>query len=380
MPDTTDDVRAAFEAAKTPDPSGAPSNIDPGSSNDDFAPQRSETLPPVMPDNKDGPPAPKEPPKVAEAPKPPAPVVPQQRGPDGKFLPQQPQQLGAPSDQPPEDGSVRFDPAKPPQGWTQAMKDKWSTIPEDVRNEITRREEATANGVQRLMERYEPMAGIYNVVQPFGQYFQHIQEDPQQYLHSMITMEQTLRLGNPAQKMELLMAVAETYGVPLRNVLNEALGGKFDEMMQQAHQHHQTPPPVPPEIMRELQEQRQWRSQMEDSAAEGELAEFAEQPGHEYLDYLRDDMADLLESGVVESYQDAYDLAAWRNPQVRAAIQQGAAPAPLPGSIPARQAAAAAVVAPTGAPLNVATDDGKDGDVYDDVRKAWNANVSGGMR
>lgn len=376
MPDSIhDDIRAAMDAGTDTPPTGTPPS--PPAGHDDFAPQRSEILPPVQPDNKDINVPPKEAPKAPE--EKPLPQVPP-RGPDGKFLPTgTPPAPAAPSTPPePGEGSVRFDPAKPPAAWTQPMKDKWGTLPEDVRTEITRREEATANGVQKLMQHYEPMQEVFNVVAPFEGYFEHIQEDPRQYLHSMITMEQTLRLGNPAQKMELLLAVAETYGVPIRNALNEAMGGKLNEMLQRAHEQHRTPPPIPPQVQRELQEHRQWREQIENSAAESELAEFAAQPGHEFLDSVRDDMANLLESGVVETYQDAYDLAVWRNPQLRAqAMAQSNGQQQLTG-VAARHAAAAAVVAPSAPAIVTADPNEGSGDIYDDVRKAWNASASGG--
>ena len=375
MPDVSDDVRAAFEAAQTPTTSSGtpPTNVEPGSSHDDFAPQKSETLPPVLPDNKDAPKPPKEAGEPPATPRDPA---------TGRFqrtdAPAPPQDVPPAGEQPPDD-SVHFDPAKPPSSWRKEAKDKWNSIPEDIRQEITRREEATALGVQKLMQQYEPMQEVYNALTPYSGYFQHIQADVPAYLASMMNAEQTLRLGNPAQKMEMVLSMADAYGIQLRQVIDQAMGGKLQEVMQQAHQHHQTPNPVPPEIMRELNDHRQWRAQMEDTAASDELAAFAAEPGHEFLDHVREDMANLLEAGVVETYQDAYDLACFRNPEVRAGVQaRQAGEAQLTG-VKARQAAAAAVVAPSGAPLVTSTDEPKDAeDTYEAVRRAWNAAASGG--
>jgi Predicted membrane protein len=366
MPESLqDDIRAAIEsasAAETP----------PGQSPEPLGAPASEVLPPVEPDNKE-PQLPK-PPVADKTPTPP-------RGPDGKFLPQKTEAVSPSTPaQPiipasPED-LVHFDPAKPPAAWTQPMKDKWNTIPEDIRVEITRREEATASGVQKLMQHYEPMEQIFNVIAPHEQYFQQIRENPQEYLSDMITMEQILRTGNPAQKVEMLLAMGDVYGVPIRSALDSAMDGKLNEMMQQAHQHHKTPPQVPMEIQRELQEQRAWRSQVEDMAAESELSTFAQQQGHEYLEYVREDMADIIERGIADSYQDAYDLACWRNPQIRQAIigqQNGQL-----NSVQQRQQAAAAIVAPGQAPLVEGGDENKpDDDIHETVRKAWNQAATG---
>lgn len=372
MPDLHDDIRAAMEAQRSDDPSA----INPGEANDDFAPQKSEVLPPVQPDNKE--PASRE----AKSPATEGTGQTPPRGPDGKFQKaggEVPPSQEAPSEeQPSDDDSDHFDPAKPPASWTKEMKAKWAGIPEDVRVEITRREEATAWGVQKLMQHYEPMEEIYNNFAQYGDYFNHIQVDIPAYINSMVTTEQTLRLGNPAQKMQAMLELADAYGVPLRGTLDAAMNGRLNEIMQQAHQHHKTPPQVPQAVQQELAQHRAWRAQVEDQMATSELEDFASEAGHEYLDYVREDMANLIESGVVETYQDAYDLACWRNPQIRFSMQANQNGQAQQNGVARRQAAAAAVVAPQAAAL---VDGGEtpqpDDDLYDTVRKAWNTAASG---
>lgn len=372
MPDTLhEDIRAAMTGSSNDvDGSQLDLPLDDTSKETGFEQQRSEVLPPVYPDSKE--------------------VKGPQRGPDGKFLPkeageqppapavqpkqpqtpQQPQQLG--TEQP-----AKLDPSKPPAAWTPEMKAKWGTVPKDIREEITRREEATMVGIQKLQQHYAPMEDIYNVLVPHGEYFQHIQEDPRQYLTSMIGMEQTLRLGNPAQKIEMLLALADVYGVPMRDTLDSALGGKLNDMMQQAHNKHQTPMPLPPEVQQELISRRQWQSQIEDLAAQSELDQFAQQPGHEFLEHVRDDMANIIESGFVTTYEEAYELACFTNPQIRQAVMSGQRPM---NRIQQRQQAAGSIVSPGNAPLVM---DGGEGDVPDDihdaVRQAWNRSATGGV-
>jgi len=373
MPDTLhDDIRAAISSSAESQqqlPLG-----DGGGPSDDFSgPPASEVLPPVMPDDKN---------------------APLQRGPDGKFLPRgaeppepvpaapkgpvpppppvppgAPQPLGTQTE-------LKFDPNKPPDSWRPDMKGKWNKIPQDIREEITRREEATAVGVQKLQQYYEPMEEIYKSILPFEAYFEHIKEDPRAYLSSMIQVEQTMRLGNPAQKMTMVISLAEQYGVPIRNILNSAMDGKLDEMLMQAHQHHGTPTPIPPQVQQELTQLQQWKDSIEEQAADNELIQFAADPAHQYLDYVRDDMADLIEYGYAQTYQDAYDLAIWRNPQLRPYLIQQYAGNPQPGGqLAQRQAAARSVVPPGSAPLLTGAEEIDDNDdIHDAVRKAWNQN------
>lgn len=381
MADLHDDILAAMNSTQE-------SGATPKAGEADFANPASETLPPVYPDDKAKGPA---------------------RGPDGKFQSQQEtqtQQTGqkpeqqtqqqqppgvapAPGAQQPPVGTqpqgqneLQFDPAKPPAGWRPEMKAKWNGIPQDVREEITRREQDTAAGVQKLQQYYAPMESIFSVIQPHAQYFDHIQEDPRAYLSSLIQTEQTLRLGNPAQRVSLLLALADQFGVPMRNALDGAMGGKLNEMMQKAHQMHGTPPALPPQYAQEIQQLRQWREQVENQMADQELTAFAAEPGHEYLDHVRDDMANLIEGGYAETYQDAYDLACWRNPQIRPlyiAAQNGNGAAPFRTQVQQRQMKAAAVMTPGAAPLEYGEQQqqGEGEDLHDTVRKAWNASVSG---
>ena len=107
--------------------------------------------------------------------------------------------------------------------------------------------------------------------------------------------------------------------------------------------------------------------------------QFSSQPGHEYLEYVREDMADLIESGMAEDYQGAYDLACWRNPQVRPHFIQAQAQAQSgisqPSVLQQRQQAAAQIVPPGQAPLEFGADGpGDTDDIHEAVKRAWVAN------
>jgi hypothetical protein len=275
-----------------------------------------------------------------------------------------PQQLGG---EPP----VKLDPSKPPSAWTPASKAQWNTIPQPLREEIIRREEATAAGIQKLQQHYAPAEALLEELTPYEDYVNHIQADPVEYLHGVIQSEQMLRLGNPAQKLGLLLALGDQYGVPLRSAVNQVLGGKLNETLAESHRRFQTPQALPPEIARELQEMRQWRSGMESQAATSELNEFAKD--HPLLQHVTERMAQLIESGAVETYQDAYDVAVYQNPQLRQqalALQNGQR---QQGGLQARQQAAAGLVAPGSAPLETGGDGvGDTDDVHEAVRRAWN--------
>lgn len=264
---------------------------------------------------------------------------------------------------------VVLDPSKPPQGWRPEVKEKWATIPEDIRSEIIRREEDSARGVERLRKFYEPMEKVYEVIAPHAQYFQHIQRNPQDYIHDVMQMEQTLTLGNPAQKLETVLAIGDRYGIPLRQIIDASMNGQLNAYLQKAHQMHGTPAPVPPQVQQELLRLRQLEAQQAEAAAEIQLNEFLS-TNPPFFNEVGDQMEELLDSGVVKTYQEAYDLAVWRNPQLRARAQAIANGQQMSAGVQQRQAAAAAVSTPPPAPLSVPAATDEDDSVEGSLRAA----------
>lgn len=384
MSSTQDDVRAAFESLEKTD-TGQETASPPA-----MAPA-STVLPAVLPDTKDA---------EAKAPADERGTPGPTRDASGRFVskdeaakePAQKQEVQAvtpvavevkapPTPTDAEKGIVALDPTKPPQGWTAPMKEKWASLPEDVRNEVTRREQDMQEGVHRLNQSYEPLRALGNAMQTFEPYFAHIQKPAPQYLKELVPIEQTLALGNPAQKLDMLLQVADKYGVPIRNVLDQAMGGKLNDTIKESHQKFGTPTPLPPQVQQELQQLRSQLDGITNMAAKNELDGFiADTDNHPFFEQVREPMATLLDSGACTTYQEAYDIAVWRNPDLRArAVAQVNGQSQQAG-IQQRQAAAAVAVPPVSANIGKVTpkDDGT-GDVYDDVRLAWER-AAGGSR
>lgn len=372
MSSTADDIRASMTALETgqpvtPSEPAAPAPVEPS------APP---STPPRGPDGRfqqasGGPDAgPGAPPPGPATPAPPSPVA-APPGPDGAA----PGALGGGQ---PAGGAVALDHTKPPSAWTPEMKAKWNAIPEDIRKEVTRREEASARGVQQLKQHYEPMEAVYKAIEPYGAYFQHIQRHPIDYLQEVISIEQTMTLGNPAQKVQMILGLADRYGVPMRQALDSAMGGKLNAMIQQAHQQWGTPAEIPPEVARELYELRQSQENIVTQAVDAELNQFLADGSRPFFDQVKDRMADLIEQGVCEGFDDAYDMAVYLDPNTRQqAMAQQNGQRQLSG-VAARQAAAAQISTPSPASIQSGQAPGEES-IEDTVRKAWNQQATGGV-
>ena len=312
--------------------------------------------------------------------------------PDPTPAPTAPGATGEPADTPPgmvaatpaaaspePSGAVGlFDPSRPPSSWTNEMKGVWGTIPDNVRREIMRREEATHIGFDKFRNQVAPAVELHDHLSQFGQYFQSIGKEPKQYLSEVIQMEHSLATGNPAQRMETVLNIADQYGVPIRQALDKFMHGKLQETIQQSHQHYNTPPPVPPEIQRELEEARRFRQQFEDQQIRAELSQITNNPDqYPLFEELREKMADLLDRGKADSYDEAYNMALFLDPNARSkmqAIEQGRQ---QQEAIRQRQRQAASVATPSSSaitPPPVAEPDS----IEDHIRQAYAAAAGAG--
>lgn len=120
---------------------------------------------------------------------------------------------------------------------------------------------------------------------------------------------------------------------------------------------------------------RAWREQMEEQRSIEDVTRFSE--GKEFFHDVRGAMANLIESGVVGTLQEAYDMACWGTPQVREVMLQRQSGQQQQATIQGKQVAATgASVKPNGA-IDVKVDNDDNDDLSDTIRKAYSAGVSG---
>lgn len=274
-----------------------------------------------------------------------------------------------------------FDKAKPPSAWTPEMKAKWDSVPEDIRAEITRREEASYQGFEKFRKQVEPATQLYDYMQTHEEYFQHIGKPAPQYLQEIIQSEQMLALGNPAQKFEQLLDIADGYGIPMRQIIDQAMGGGLAQYLQEGHANFKTPAPLPPEVQRELQESRQFRAQFVAQETERQMAAMeSNKERFPLFEEAREKMADAMDAGVAKTLEEAYDYAVWRDPDLRAkdaAIRNGQAQA---ASVQQRQAAAAAAASPSPSAASAVVQKPEDESTEETVRRALMAQMANGNR
>jgi len=203
----------------------------------------------------------------------------------------------------PEEPEGTWSPEKAPTSWSPKVREQWGKLPEDVRKEIVRREEASVQGVRKLQEEFQPVRQFAERLTPVIQEARALGQDPSQYVINLAVAERNLRSQDPNEKFNALLNIADQYGIPLR----QYLGGEQAPA--------QSAPAIPAAVQQELQAMRQWREQEQAQQLQNQIEEFSK--GAEFFEDVRNDMAVLLESGAAKDLKEAYDKAVWINPEVR---------------------------------------------------------------
>jgi hypothetical protein len=308
---------------------------------------------------------------------------------------------------------------QPPTSWSPTAKAAFASLPVEVQQAVAKREQEVNAGFAQLKE--------YKDLRPFAELAKRKGDTLGGYLQRLVQAEHVLET-NPVEGLKWLMG---NLRVDPRQLMS-ALGVQAPAPVQQAPVQPPMPqfvPPQPPEgvdprredwqqhvrqlynrhvayyqqqaaaqrpqapvsdprleeVTRKLAEMER-RAQAEEARRQEEarrpLVNEVEQfmgntKEYPYAQNLRDEMAILLEAGKAETLKDAYEMAAWANPETRALLikqQREEAVKPLTDrSRTAVSKARAASRSISGAPLPGAskTSNSSDMSIEDELRANW---------
>ena len=257
----------------------------------------------------------------------------------------------------------RWSPERPPSSWKPATRELWGNLPLEVRQEITRREEDALRGASRLQEQFAPLREIQQHMEPIVKELQQLGVSPAQHIDTVMATERRLRTSDLPSKFEALLGIADTYGIPLREIVNRSVG---QEVLRSPNQQQMQ---IPQELQREIQGIKQWQEQQEQAYVNNEVSQFGGQ--QEFFQDVRLHMADLIEKGVAADLNQAYEMATWANPEIRGIMIDRQARGSTSQQVQTRQArASSANIKPSGR-VHVDIDDGAEDSIADTVRKEW---------
>jgi len=200
---------------------------------------------------------------------------------------------------------------KAPAQWKPAVREKWNALPREVQEEVLRREGDSMRLIGSVGPKIRMADDIQSHIAPFAGSLASNGVSPQAFVNDVFNSVKSLASGSPQERAEVVANIVQSYGVDLRTL---------DAILTQRIS-------APPEVLQArqlaarasavIQQQSAGVEHQTAMEAERAIVAFAADPKHEFIDDVREMMADLIELGRAKSLEDAYSAAIWAHPDTR---------------------------------------------------------------
>jgi len=201
---------------------------------------------------------------------------------------------------------------RPPASWKKDYHEVWTTADPKLKEYAWQREEEMKRGVEPLLSKAQFADSIQQAIEPYQNNLKSLGIEPPQAIKALMDADNVLRHGSPQQKAQMFASLSQQYGVNL---------GEISNLQQQ---------PVDPtvsalqnELYSVRNEVMSWKQQQEaaqNQALLGEINTFAQKA--EFFEDARPTMIQLLNSGMAQNLDDAYNKALRLDESLSSKIQQ----------------------------------------------------------
>lgn len=192
---------------------------------------------------------------------------------------------------------------KPPASWKKEYHEYWSKADPKIQEYAWQREEQMKRGVEPLLSKAQFADAMNQALEPYLPTIQGLGMKPEQAVAALAQADYTLRNSPPQQKMAYLTQLAASYGINL----NQAMQGgqqvaqpSVDPMVYQLQNELNT-------VRGEVMGWKQQQEMAENQTLLNEINSFSMTAEH--FEEARPTMIQLLQSGVAETLDDAYEKA-----------------------------------------------------------------------
>ena len=230
--------------------------------------------------------------------------------------------------------------AAPPASWSAAAKADFVSLPDHIRKEVLKREADMERGRAQWQSGAERLNRLDAILGPRSDMIRMRGLDEAQAIQMLFAAQDVLE-RNP---IEGLKHLARNYGVDLRTLASAGdprqPGGAMAPQAQPPAQLIALAQEV--ETLKGALAQQQARvDQARTAGLDDQLTAFKTDPANLYFENVQERMRALLRAGAARDFADAYQQAAWSDPEVRQALLRREAETRQAGSIDAARAKAA---------------------------------------
>lgn len=196
--------------------------------------------------------------------------------------------------------------AIPPKTWRKEAAAHWAALPAEARAEIAKREDDIFRGIEAYKTDATFGKSIKDVLAPYEPAMRQHGVDPMAQISNLMRAHHTLALGTPEAKAKMFQELAVAYGIQPEGeapYLDPAVKTLQTELAA---------------VRSQLTTAERARQAEVAAAHSKQVDAFASDTKNVYFNEVADQMATLLQKGVVGTLQEAYDKAVWLNPDTRA--------------------------------------------------------------
>jgi len=196
-----------------------------------------------------------------------------------------------------------------PASWKKDYHDVWQTADPKMQEYAWQREEQMRKGVEPLISKAQFADQINEVVNPYLQTIQGMGLDTPKAVKALLEADHMLRTSNGQEKLQLFSRLAQQYGVNLNDVnFQQGVDPTIYALQNELNN-----------VRGEVNGWKQQQEQVQNQQLLGEIEKFSSKA--EYFEEARPTMIQLLQSGVAQTLEEAYEKAVRLDPELFDSVQ-----------------------------------------------------------
>jgi hypothetical protein len=204
---------------------------------------------------------------------------------------------------------------EPPVSLSAQAKAKWKELPEDVRAEWHKREKDFEKAFTRHDGELNLGRTVKEIAQPYEAIIRAEGGTVEGAFKDLLNTAYVLRTGSPQQKAHLILQTAQQFGVDLAPYMQQQ-GQQANPVLAMQQELQNLRQQLNPEQLKQ-----QLREEAERDRIQSEIQAFSSDPAHIHFEAVRPIMKVLIETGKAKDLKDAYQMAIWSDPTVRATLE-----------------------------------------------------------
>lgn len=203
--------------------------------------------------------------------------------------------------------------AKPPASWKKEYHEHWLKADPKMREYAYQREEQMRKGVEPLLSKAQFADAMNAALEPYLPTIRGLGLTPDKAVAALAQADHTLRTSSPEQRLQYFMQLAQSYGINLQGQVQGQSPSPTVDPMVYALQNELNM------VRGEVMGWKQQQEMAENQKLLDEINSFSTKA--EYFEEARPTMIQLLQSGVAQTLDEAYNKAVRLNEELFDKVQ-----------------------------------------------------------